>query len=90
MGFGVHQQRLEGNLFREKPAWLTWEFCSSMWEGGLCVCVCVLRGISLPSWAKKTPKNWFLGADQFWGSLGIRVKVTECECLACLGVSAGR
>lgn len=47
MGFDVHQQRLEDNLFREKPAWLTWEFCSSMWEGGLCMCVCVCCGVFL-------------------------------------------
>lgn len=38
MSFSVHQQCFEGNLFKEKPACLTWEFCSYMWEGGLCEC----------------------------------------------------
>lgn len=78
MGFGVHQRCFEGNLFREKPAWLTWELCSYMWEGGLCVCV---AGGFLPSWAKKL-------VSRCWpvlGSLGMRVKITGCECLACLG-----
>jgi hypothetical protein len=51
VSFSVHQQCFEGNLFKEKPACLTWEFCSYMWEGGLCECAggegC------LPFWAKK-------------------------------------
>lgn len=88
MGSGVHQQCFEGNLFKEKPACLTWEFCSYMWEGGLCECV---RGrvVFLPG-----QKSSFQDADQltnFGGvSLGIRVKVTGCVWLVWLCQLAGK
>lgn len=59
MGFGVHQQGFEGHLFKEKPACLTWEFCSYMWEGGLCECAGG-RVVFLPG-----QKSSFPDADQF-------------------------
>lgn len=43
--------------------------------------VCVLLGVFLPSWAKKLVSRCW----PVWGSLGMRVKITGCECLACLG-----
>lgn len=52
-----------------------------VYVGRWAMCVCVLLGFFLPFWAKEL-------VSRCWpvlGSLGMRVKITGCECLACLG-----
>lgn len=59
-----------------------------IYVGRWAMCVCVLLGVFLPSWAKElVSRCWSV-----LGSLGMRVKITGCESLACLGggMSAGR
>lgn len=81
MGFGVLRAIYLG---RSLP--LTWEFWSDMWEGGLCVCVCVL-GWGLSSLLGK--EKLVFGCSPALG-VSWHEEVTGCACLAPLGVSAVR